>query len=289
MEIEFFTHPNKADDCDFFSEAENISANILTAEMQAKKQSHKKMGIKELKGLTTKWHAYWIGKFYKWFIDLGIKEENLRIREHRKEELAHYAKACFDIEYNFPFGWKEIHGNADRKQFDLEQHQKYSKVDLNYFDEESKEKVMPYVASEPSQGVERAFLAFMFDAYEYDAKRGNVVLRLHPKLAPVKVGVFSLVNKLDKEARVVYDSLKTEFSSFFDRSGSIGRRYARADEIGIPYCITVDFDTLKDKSVTIRNRNDTKQIRVKIENLKDTINGLLNQKIEFEKAGKVIS
>ena len=165
---------------------------------------------------------------------------------------------------------------ANRTDFDLQQHMKASGKDLSLFDEETKKKIVPYVVAEPSQGVERAFLVFMFDAYEYDKKRENVVLKLNPKLAPVKLGIFPLVNKLDAEAKKVYNELKKDFNCVFDKSGSIGRRYSRADEIGIPYCITVDFDTLEDKSATVRDRDTTKQERVKISDLRETIGKLIN-------------
>ncbi|MBS3131351.1 glycine--tRNA ligase [Candidatus Woesearchaeota archaeon] len=291
MEIEFFTHPAKTDDCAFYDSAKGTELNVLTAEMQRKKQEHKAMKIDDLykKKLVSKWHAYWLAEFYQWFLDLGIKKENLRLREHLKDELAHYAGACFDIEYKFPFGWKEIHGNADRKQFDLEQHSKHSKKDITYFDEDTKEKVVPYVASEPSQGVDRAFLAFLFDAYNDDKERGNIVLKLNPKLAPIKAGVFPLVNKLNDEAKKIFNELKAEFNCVFDKSGSVGRRYARADELGIPYCVTVDFDTLDDKSVTIRDRDTTKQVRVKITELKDKLSRLLNSEIKLAEAGKEVT
>ncbi len=278
MEIEFFVHPEKKDDCLLFKEVEKLKVNILTAEKQGKKNSKeegesKKIG--ELVGMASKWHLYWLGAAYQWFLDLGVKEKKLRLREHLKDELAHYAGACFDIEYKFPFGWKEIYGNAERKQFDLQQHAKFSKKEMTVFDEESKEKVIPYVASEPSQGVDRSFLTFLYDAYENDKKRGNIVLKLHPQLSPVKVGVFPLVNKLDGPARQIYEELKKEFVCIFDRSGSVGRRYARADEIGIPFCITYDFESEKDKNVTIRDRDSTKQIRVKIKDLKDVLSKLI--------------
>jgi len=289
MEIEFFTHPDKYDDC--IDEVKNMKINVLTAEMQEKgKKEGEEMTVNELinKKLANSWHAYWLAQMYKWFTDLGVKRKNLRLREHMQEELAHYASACFDIEYKFPFGWKELQGMADRKQFDLQQHIQFSKKDLKLFDEETKQKIIPYVAAEPSQGVERAFLTFLIDSYNDDKKRGNIVLKLHPKLAPIKVGVFPLVNKLDKEAKKIFNDLKKEFICQFDRSGSIGRRYARADEIGIPYCVTVDFDTLKEDSVTIRDRDTTKQIRVKIKDLKDVLKKLINQELEFNKAGKLL-
>jgi len=292
MEIEYFVHPDKVNDCLYISEVENLKINITTAEMQANKKEHEMMTIKDLvnKKLATQWHAYWLGKVHKWFLDLGIREENLRLREHLKEELAHYAKACFDIEYKFPFGWKEIHGSADRQQFDLQQHIKFSKSDLSYYDEETKKKIVPYVAAEPSQGVDRAFLAFMLDAYCYDEKRGNVVLSLHPKLAPIKVAVFPLISnkpEIVKKAKEVYNMLKKDFNSIIDLSGSIGRRYARADEIGVVAAITIDFDTLKDKSVTLRDKETTKQIRIKIKDLKEVLNKFLNGE-KLTKLGKLI-
>ncbi len=287
MEIEYFVHPDKLNEC-CLKEIENLKLNILTSEMQGKNiNKAREMTIKQIinKKLTTKWHAYWVGINYKWFLEMGIKKENLRVREHMKEELAHYASSCFDIDYNFPFGWKELYGNADRKQFDLNQHIKFSKKDLSFYDEETKSKIVPYVASEPSYGVDRAFLAFITDAYNDDKKRGNVVLKLHPKLAPVKVAVFPLVNKLNDESRNIYDMLKKEFSCFYDKSGSVGRRYARQDEVGTPICITVDFQHKEDNTVTLRDRDTTKQIRVKLKDLKETIQKLLKGDVEFEKAG----
>jgi len=277
FEIEFFVHPNKVNECPFINEVGDMKVQLLTRDNQKNNEGHIELTITEIieKKIASSWHAYWLAKYCQFFIDFGIKKENIRLREHLKDELAHYAKACFDIEYNFPFGWKEIHGNADRGQFDLKQHMEFSKTNLEYFDEETKEKVMPYVASEPSQGIDRAFLAFLFDAYNYDNERGNIVLKLHPKLAPIKIGVFPLVNKLENEAKEIFDEIKKEFAAIYDRSGSIGRRYARADEIGIPYCITVDFDSLKNKDVTIRDLLTTKQIRVKIKDLKETINKLI--------------
>lgn len=289
MEIEFFVHPKKINECPFLKAYEKMKIQILTAELQEKgKDEHKEITVKDLTKLTNNWHAYWLAEFLKWFINMGIDPKHLRIREHLKKELAHYAGACFDIEYKFPFGWREIHGNADRTNFDLTQHIKVSKKDISLFDEETKEKVVPYVASEPSQGVDRAFLALLFDAYNDDKKRGNVVLKLNPKLAPVKIGIFPLVNKLNEQTRKVYDSLKKEFVCQFDKSGSVGRRYARADEIGIPYCITFDFDSLKDKSVTVRERDSTKQVRVKIDELVDVLRKLINSEIKLEKAGKLV-
>jgi len=291
MEIEFFTHPDRFDECPFIKKTQNMKINLLSADMQEKNKTEaKQTTIKELtdKNLANQWHAYWLAISYRWFTDLGISPKNLRLREHLNKELAHYAGACFDIEYKYPFGWKELWGNADRKQFDMQQHTTHSKKDLSIFDEESKQKIIPYVASEPSLGVDRTFLTFLIDAYDDDKKRGNIVLKLDPKLAPVKIAVFPLVNKIEKQARKVYEDIKTEFAAQFDKSGSVGRRYARADEIGIPYCITYDFDSLKKQDVTIRDRDTTKQIRVKIRELKQVLTQLLNKEIKFEKAGKLL-
>jgi len=276
-EIEFFVHPDKVNECSFFDDVKDMEVNFLS-----KDGKEKIIKIKDLARLTNKWHAYWLALFYSWFLDLGIKKENLRIRQHSKEELAHYAKACFDIEYKFPFGWREIHGNADRQQFDLKQHSSFSKKEISVYDEESKEKVIPYVASEPSQGIDRAFLVFLFEAYNYDKERGNIVLKLSPKLAPIKISVFPLVNKLNGKAREVYELIKKDFNSLYDKSGSIGRRYARADEIGIPFCITIDFQTLKDESVTIRDRDSTEQVRIKIKELKNVLTKLISEDIKFK-------
>ena len=289
FEIEFFVHPQKVNECPFISEVETMKVNILTSENQNNKKEHIEMTINQIidKKIASSWQAYWLAQYYKFFLDFGIKKEHLRLREHLKEELAHYAAACFDIEYEFPFGWKEIHGNADRKQFDLKQHIEFSKTSLEYFDEETKEKVIPYCASEPSQGIDRAFLTFLIDAYEYDKERGNIVLKLNPRLAPIKVGVFPLVNKLNDKSKEVFDKLKLEFNCTFDKSGSIGRRYARADEIGIPYCVTIDFDTLNNQTVTIRDMGTTKQLRVKISDLANILNGLINCKVRFEDALKL--
>lgn len=270
FEIEYFTHPAQTNEVEDFDSIKDLKLNCLTAEQQEQKKDHAEFTIDKLlknKVFSSRTHAYWIAIFYKWFVDHGIDPSNLRLREHMKGELAHYAGACVDIEYKFPFGWKEIHGNADRKDFDLTQHAKASNSDMTLHIEETKEKVVPVVAAEPSQGIERAMLAFLFDAYDEDKKRGNIVLHFHPSIAPIQVGVFPLVNKLKDQSMELYNNLKSMFVCQYDKSGSIGRRYARADEQGIPYCITFDFDSLEDKSVTVRDRDTTKQDRIKIEDL----------------------
>jgi glycyl-tRNA synthetase len=272
MELEYFIRP-KDKKCPLLEKRHLEHEFLFLGEdEQAEGKEHHKVPLSILldKGLLNEWHAYWLMESYLWFKDLGVKESHLRIRQHTKKELSHYSTATFDVEYHFSFGWKEIHGNADRGQFDLGQHQKFSGKSMELFDEETKEKILPAVI-EPSFGVDRAFLTVLYDAYHDDKERGNVVLKLSPKIAPVKVAVFPLVNKLDDKAREVFNLIKEEFPSMFDRSGSVGRRYARADELGIPYCVTIDFQTLEDGCVTIRDRDPTTQERVKIEDLHRSI------------------
>jgi len=215
-----------------------------------------------------------------WYVnDLGIKRENLRIRVHEKEELAHYAKGCVDIEYLFPMGWSEIEGIASRGNYDLTQHQTHSGQDLTYYEEATKERFIPYVI-EPSCGVERVFLACLCDAYtEIEGGRSTTteavkemefLLKLNKKIAPLKVAILPLVKNKENitaKAKEIYDSLKLQFNCQYDEVGAIGRRYRRHDEIGTPYAITVDFDTLEDNAVTLRDRDTMEQKRVKIEDL----------------------
>ena len=293
MEMEYFVHPDKHDECVFIEDALDYELNVLSAEMQKKNQKMQKTSIKDClakKIIKTKWHAYWLALMHKWFAELGANPEHFRIRQHVKDELSHYALDTWDLEYEFPFGWKELQGLSNRTDFDLKQHIQHSKTDLSIFDEETKKKIIPHVICEPSQGVERAFLVFMFDAYHYDKSRDNVVLKLHPKLAPIKVGVFPLVsNKADlvKKARDVYDELKKEWTCTFDTSGSIGRRYARADENGIYACVTIDHESLEDESATIRSRDTTEQIRVKISEVKDVIRRFMEGE-RLSKLGKSV-
>ncbi len=286
MEIEYFVHPKNINKCPFLKQVLNHKMNILSAELQKKHKKPVKMTMKQAldkKIIKTEWHAYWLATEHKWFVNLGAKPDNFRIRQHTKQELSHYALDTWDLEYNFPFGWKELEGIANRTDFDLQQHIKHSKKDLSIFDQETNKKIVPHVVAEPSLGVGRAFLVFMFDAYNDDKKRGNIVLKLDPKLAPVKAGIFPLISKpeLIKIARGIYNELKKTYNLNYDKSGSIGRRYARSDEIGTPFCITVDFDSLKDKSVTIRDRDTTKQARIKIADLKDILRKLIDKEIRF--------
>lgn len=226
-----------------------------------------------------KWYRYWIETVEKFYTSLGIKKENLSIREHDKKELSHYSIGTSDVEYKFPFGVSELGGIAQRTDYDLKQHEKFSGQELKYFDEgngstgspQAGEKYIPYVV-EPSLGVDRAMLAFLSDAYdESDGSdgraAGEITLRLNPKIAPYKVAVFPLVKKEglpDIAKKIVGDLRKAGIMTFYDESGSVGRRYRRQDEIGTPWCVTVDFDSLKDNSVTIRDRDTMKQERIEI-------------------------
>jgi glycyl-tRNA synthetase len=289
MEIEYFIHPKDTNNCPYLDEVLDHKITMLSAEMQEKgeKTDGKEMTMKQAldkKIIKTQWHAYWLATEHKWFIDLGAKAGNFRIRQHVKDEKSHYALDTWDLEYKFPFGWKELLGMANRTDFDLKQHIQHSKTDLSLYDEETKEKVIPHVVAEPSLGTDRAFLVFMFDAYDEFEEKGEkfTVLHLDSKLSPVKVGIFPLVNKLNEKAVEVYNSLRNDFVCQYDKSGSIGRRYARADEIGTPFCITVDFDTLEKGDVTIRERDTKEQKRVKIKELKDSLRKLLNKEIKFK-------
>ena len=250
-------------------------------------------------GSDEKWFEHWKQERYNWYINLGLKKQNLRFREHDADELAHYAKACVDVEYKFPFGagdWQELEGIANRTDYDLRQHQRgmrtlnkwfeagrdltrieladeaedYSKGPLSYFDDERKKRYIPYVI-EPSAGIDRSALAFLVDAYDEEEVRGETrnLLRFHPALAPVKVAVFPLVKRdgMPEIARNIHGDLKKHFNCFYDEKGAIGRRYRRQDEAGTPFCITVDGQTTKDNTVTVRDRDSMEQIRVSTDQL----------------------
>ena len=288
MEIEYFVHPDKINECPYLTkEILDYKLNVYSAEMQKCNKEMERMRVEDAlkKGIiTTAWHAYWLAVFYRWLVELGLNPERLRIRQHLPEERSHYARDTWDIEYLFPFGWKEIHGMSNRSDYDLKQHMKFSGKDLSYFDDEERKKVIPHVI-EPSQGVDRLFLALLIDAYTQEEDR--VVLKLHPKLAPYKVGVFPLVSRdgLDEIAKGVYGRLKNEFTCFYDEKGSIGRRYARQDEIGTPFCVTVDYQTKEDNTVTIRDRDTKQQIRVKIERLEEVLRKLIRREITLKELG----
>lgn len=226
-------------------------------------------------GEDEKWHEYWLDERLNWYKKYGIKSENLRLRKHDKNELSHYSKATFDIEYKFPWGWGELEGIANRTDFDLKAHQKFSGKDLSCFDETANKSITPFVI-EPSAGADRSTLAFMLDAYHEEEKR--VLLKFHPAVAPVKVAVFPLVsNKSDlvDYAKSVYRILKQNLNAVFDDRGNIGKRYYAQDEIGTPFCITIDYDTLEDNTVTVRFRDTTKQERIKKDRLLEYFNKVL--------------
>ena len=219
-------------------------------------------------GTDLEWFAYWKNFCHQWLLNLGIKEEWLRLRDHDPEELAFYSKGTTDFEFLFPFGWGELWGVADRTDYDLNQHIQTSGKDLSYIDPVTNEKYVPYVI-EPSLGADRVLLAFLCNAYEEEDVDGEtrVVLHLHHALAPIKVAILPLQKQLNEKAEAIYTQLSKKYSCEFDQSGSIGKRYRRQDEIGTPYCVTVDFDTLEDDTVTIRERDTMSQIRIKIDEL----------------------
>ena len=232
-------------------------------------------------GSDLEWFQYWRSFCRDWLLSLGMTEENLRLRDHDPEELCFYSKATTDFEFLFPFGWGELWGVADRTDYDLTQHQNTSGKDLTYFDPETNERYIPYVI-EPSLGVERSFLAFLCDAYDeevIDAEKNDtrVVLHFHPALAPIKAAVLPLSKKLSDKASELYDELSKKFMVDFDDAGSIGKRYRREDEIGTPFCITYDFDSVEDGCVTVRDRDTMEQVRMPIAEVEKYI----ESKLEF--------
>ena len=230
-------------------------------------------------GTDMEWFKYWRAFCKDWLLSLGMKEESLRLRDHSPEELCFYSKGTTDIEFKFPFGWGELWGIADRTDYDLKQHMEHSKEDFTYLDQETGEKFVPYCV-EPSLGCDRVALAFLCNAYdEEEIAEGDVrtVLHLHPALAPYKVAVLPLSKKLSAKAEEIYANLSKKYMCEYDEAGSIGKRYRREDEIGTPYCITIDFETENDNSVTIRDRDTMEQVRVKIDDLEKWI----DEKIAF--------
>lgn len=221
-------------------------------------------------GTDLEWFQYWRGFCRDWLLSLGIKEDEMRLRDHSPEELCFYSKGTTDIEFLFPFGWGELWGIADRTDYDLTQHQNTSGQDMSYFDDETQEKYVPYVI-EPSLGADRVTLAFLCAAYDEEELEGGemrTVLHFHPALAPVKIGVLPLSKKLNEGAEKIYAELSKKYNCEFDDRGNIGKRYRRQDEIGTPFCITYDFDSETDHAVTVRDRDTMAQERVKIEDLK---------------------
>ena len=230
---------------------------------------------KEMKELFDKWQE----RCLKWYEDIGVKKDNLRFRQHNDDELSHYSTLTSDIEYKFPFGWGELFGLAYRGSFDLDQHEKFSEKNLKYIDPVTNEKYIPHVI-EPSFGADRSVLVVLLDAYDEDEIGGEkrTVMRFDPKIAPIKAAIFPLMKKpeLQKVAKKIYKELQEDFTVEYDEAGAIGKRYRRQDEIGTPFCITVDFDSLEDNTVTFRDRDTTKQKRIKIEELKE----LLKKKLQ---------
>ena len=222
-------------------------------------------------GKDLEWFKYWKDFCYNWLLSLNIDKENLKLRDHSKEELSHYSNATTDIQYKFPFGWGELWGIADRTDFDLKSHMEHSKDDLSYFDPTTNEKYVPYCI-EPSLGADRMTLAFLCEAYnEEEVSEGDVrtVLKFHPAIAPIKIAVLPLSKKLSDSAYKVYEDLLSDYVCDFDETASIGKRYRRQDEIGTPFCVTYDFESEEDHMVTVRNRDTMEQERIAIADLKD--------------------
>ena len=214
-------------------------------------------------GSDDEWLKTWKDIRINWFKELGVNPEKLRLKQHHEKELAHYAKDAYDVEYEFPFGWQELEGIHNRTDFDLKRHTEYSGKPINYFDEEAKERYVPYII-ETSVGLNRTLLTCLVDAYREE--EGRVVLSLSPKIAPIKAAIMPLVKRdgMDTIAYDLYNKMRNTFKVFYDVSGSIGRRYRRQDEAGTPFCVTVDSQTLEDNTVTIRERDSMKQERYAI-------------------------
>jgi glycyl-tRNA synthetase len=225
-------------------------------------------------GEAERWHEHWMDERMRWYTDLGIRPDNLMLRPHGADELSHYSSATSDIEYRFPMGFSELEGIANRGDFDLTQHAQHSGEKLEYFDQQTKDRYVPHVI-EPAAGVDRAMLAFIVDAYDTEEVEGRqrTVLRLHPRIAPVKVAVLPLVSKegMPDRAREIFESIRGRIPAEFDEGGSIGKRYRRQDEIGTPWGVTVDGQTLEDDTVTLRDRDSLEQVRVPVDGLADTL------------------
>lgn len=281
-EFEFFINPEETK-CELLDKEHlNVKFKFLDSETQVKgKDTLREVKMKDLleEERIEEWHAYWLAEQIMWFKSIGLEE--IKIREHMKDELSHYSKGTFDIDYFYPFGSKEVAGNANRGQFDLMQHAKASSQKMEVYDEKYKNKVVPKVI-EPTFGMERIFLALLTKAYTLNDK-GNVILKLPAKLSPIKAAVFPIVKREDYEkiSKDIVKELKRDWNVIYDKSGTIGRRYARNDEVGTPFCITIDEETLKDDSVTIRDRDTTEQKRVKISKLRNILRNLIEGEINF--------
>ncbi|MHA2231247.1 MAG: glycine--tRNA ligase [Candidatus Hodarchaeales archaeon] len=279
MEFEYFTNPEKTNDCPSFDEIADVDVHIFSRAEQSQdfEGDYRVMKIRkawEEKIFKNKWQAYWLTKSFLWFQNIGLRKEKLRFRQHLENELSHYALDTWDLEYRYPFDWKELMGCANRTQYDLSQHQEYSKTKMEFQEQTDQGMIryIPYVVAEPSVGVGRIFLAVIAEGYTEEAVKGRkrVVLKIHPQLAPYYVAVFPLQkdDRIFAKAREIFQNLRAEgFAVLYDKGGSIGKRYRRQDEIGTPFCITVDFETLEDNQVTIRERNTMEQTRIPIERL----------------------
>lgn len=296
FEIEMFINPKDAGNCPNFDKVAKIKINLFTRDAQ--KENKKPLSTTITQALEKnlipdKYLAYFMAREMQFYQGLGIPASALRHRHMLPEETPHYSLGNFDLEIKFDFGWKETVGNAYRGDYDLQQHMKHSKTDLSVTIEEGGKKgkkVVPHVV-EPSFGLERTFAGILLHCFREDKKRGWNWFAFPPKIAPYTVAVFPLLSKdkLPEKAKGIYADLKEMYDVFYDESGSIGKRYARADEIGVPYCATVDHQTLKDGTITLRDRDTTKQVRVLIKDLCTTIWNLTNGKIKFEKVGKLIN
>jgi glycyl-tRNA synthetase len=229
-------------------------------------------------GTDEEWLEYWKDERMKWYLSLGIPENKIRFNQHGPDELAHYAKVAYDIEYEYPFGWKELEGIHNRTDFDLKRHVEYSGKDLSYFDDSDRERYVPYII-ETSAGLDRTLLTCLVNSYDEEEVKGEkrVILRLSPKIAPVKAAIFPLVKKdgMPEIARKIQEDLKSYFRVFYDESGAIGRRYRRQDEAGTPFAVTVDSQTLEDETVTLRHRDSMEQERVPIPGLRSRLEELI--------------
>ena len=289
-EFEFFIHPQEFSCSLLDAVHKKVSVQLLDAQTQEKgKETLKQTTIGEMvkdKRLD-EWHAFWLAEQLLWFDSLGLAE-HIKVREHMKSALSHYSSATFDMDYLYPFGSQEIAGNANRGQYDLTQHATHSQQKLELFDEKTKEKVVPRVI-EPTFGMDRVFLALLCEGYEHQKEKDTVVLHLPPRLAPFSVAVFPLTGKGKEEAiaRKLVKELRMEWNVAYDESGSIGKRYARQDEIGTPVCITIDPDTEKTDKVTLRDRDSTKQITVTLTEVAEVIRQVIRGE-KLVKLGNVV-
>jgi glycyl-tRNA synthetase len=283
MEFEYFTNPEKTDECPLFDEVADIDVHIYSRDDQTQdfKDDYRIMKLRdawEEQIFKNKWQAYWLTIFFLWFQKLGLQKEKLRFRQHLENELSHYALDTWDLEYRYPFDWKELMGCANRTQYDLTQHQSQSKVKME-FQEQTEEGVIryiPFVVAEPSVGVGRIFLALIAEGYTEETVKGRkrVLLKIHPKLAPYNAAVFPLQKdkRIFAMAQKMFQDLRNDgFIVCYDERGSIGKRYRRQDEIGTPLCITVEYESLEDEQVTIRDRDTMEQTRVPIDRLSEEL------------------